>query len=183
MIFSSVRMTRFGQLDLISIICGQLIRVDPNHPWVTRFDFGHGWVIGFDLNHLCTIRIDLNGPWATGFDLDHSWAFRLDPGHEKKNRFWFFTICKTMWFNLDHSWTGSDLGCLWVDLVTSWMWVMPFVAIFKCQKFAFIKGAQSELGIITCTRRPWKFGYNHQNCNSSHESIDWYGQRWRHNHS
>lgn len=22
-----------------------------------------------------------------------------------------------MWFNLDHSWTGSDLGCLRVDLV------------------------------------------------------------------
>jgi hypothetical protein len=88
-ICSSVRVTRFGQPDLISIIYGQLIRVDPNHPWVTRFDFGHVWVIGFDLDHLCTIRIDLNGPSATGFDLDHSWAFGLDLGHEKKNRFWF----------------------------------------------------------------------------------------------
>jgi hypothetical protein len=29
-----------------------------------------------------------------------------------------FYYVQTMWFNLDHSWIGSDLGCLWVvDLV------------------------------------------------------------------
>ncbi len=91
-----------------------------------------------------------------------------------------FTICE--WCSLIFTIYGLEV-ILAVYGWSSWMWVMPFVAIFKCQKVAFIKGAQWVLGRITCTSRPWKFCYNHQNCNSSHESIDCYVQRWRHNHS